>query len=339
MSHLSIDLVICTYNNAMYLDRVLTAIAAQRVSHEVQWRVLVVDNNCTDDTQAVVERHIQSGKIPLQIVLEPKQGLTHARLCGVNNTSGDWIAFVDDDCLLDETWVEQAADFARSHPACGGFGGKVILHWETPPPTFVLKFGYSFAEQNHGDAPNPVSCLVGAGLIMRRLALEETGWIDKQFMTDRVGKKLVSGGDVELALRLAAQYPLWYTPRCKLLHLIPARRTSLNYLIKMNYGLGTSQIFGDSMLYPKSYPRWFWISIKRTIRPSVDVLITGLKVIAQKRSIQEVLISLSFVVGRWVGIGQMVGMDQATRQTLLGCAATKPQPHLSSDKTLESWAR
>src|SRR5689334_3328779 len=99
--HPSIDLIICTYNNSVLLDRTLGAIANLHVRSDVTWKVLVVDNNCTDDTQAVVGEHIRSGKIPhLAIVSEPRQGLTQARRRGVQHTAGDWIAFVDDDCLL-----------------------------------------------------------------------------------------------------------------------------------------------------------------------------------------------------------------------------------------------
>jgi glycosyltransferase involved in cell wall biosynthesis len=317
----SIDLVICTYNNAVLLDRVLTAIAKQQISPHIKWKVLVVDNNCTDETVAVVEKHIKSKRIPeLCRVLEPKQGLTYARLCGVQNTTGDWIAFVDDDCLLQEDWIEQAAKFASEHPRCGAFGGKVILDWETPPPAFVLPFGYSFAAQEHGINPKPVSCLVGAGLIVRRSALLGTGWINKQFMSDRVGKKLISGGDVELALRLACMYELWYTPDCKLMHIIPARRTSRKYLMKINYGLGISQIYGDSMCWSGSYPAWFFVSIFDSVRPSIEVLIDTLKVLLRRHSASEVAITLSFVLGRWAGIWRMFWMNVEERQALLGCA-------------------
>src|SRR5690349_20421940 len=106
---LSIDIVICTYNNAAMLDRALTALANQQVSSPVNWRVLVVNNNCTDCTVSVVEKHIRSGRISgLHMVMEPQQGLNFARACGVQNTSGRWIAFVDDDCLLKPDWIEQA---------------------------------------------------------------------------------------------------------------------------------------------------------------------------------------------------------------------------------------
>jgi glycosyltransferase involved in cell wall biosynthesis len=320
-NQVSIDLVICTYNNATQLDRVLAALAKQQVSPQVNWSVVVVDNNCTDNTVAVVQRYIQSGQIPnLRIVSEPKQGLTYARLCGVQNTTGDWIAYVDDDCLLQEDWVEQAAKFALAHPDCGGFGGQVILDWETPPPAFVLKYGYSFAEQNHGTVAKQVSCLVGAGIVIRRSALLDIGWMNQQFMTDRVGKKLISGGDVELALRLASKHVLWYNPDCKLMHLIPSRRTSAKYLINMNYGLGTSQLYGDSMLWSGSYIAWIFVSSFKTIRYSYDVVINTLKFLAGRRVAPEVAINLSFVLGRWVGISRMLAMNFKDRQALLGCA-------------------
>lgn len=323
MSNSFIDLVICTYNNAALLDRTLTAIANQQVSSDIHWQTLVVNNNCTDETSSVVERHIRSGKIPgLRMVSEPMQGLTPARLCGVTQSTAEWIAFVDDDCLLNDRWVEAAVQFARTHPDCGGFGGKVILEWETPPPAFVRKFGYSFAEQNHGNVAKQVPCLVGAGLVVRRSTLAESGWIDRQFMSDRVGKKLISGGDVELALRLAAQNVLWYTPTCELLHFIPARRTSLQYLIKMNYGLGTSQLFGDSMLWSGSYLAWVFVSIWRTLPGSKTALINGLKALVKRRSAREAAINLSFVLGRWVGIGRMMVMDSGERRGLLGCATS-----------------
>lgn len=320
-NNVSIDLVICTYNNAALLDRVLAALAKQQVSPQVIWTVVVVDNNCTDNTVAVVQRYIQARQIPnLRIVSEPKQGLTYARLCGVQNTTGDWIAYVDDDCLLQEDWVEQAAKFALAHPDCGGFGGQVILDWETSPPAFVLKYGYSFAEQNHGTVPKQVSCLVGAGIVIRRFALLESGWMNQQFMTDRVGKKLISGGDVELALRLASKHVLWYNPDCKLMHIIPSRRTSTKYLINMNYGLGTSQLYGDSMLWSGSFIAWFFVSIFQTMRSSFEVVINTLKFLAGRRLAPEVAINMSFVLGRWVGIGRMLVMNFQDRQALIGCA-------------------
>jgi glycosyltransferase involved in cell wall biosynthesis len=240
--------------------------------------------------------------------------------CGVQNTTGDWIAYVDDDCLLQEDWVEQAAQFALAHPDCGGFGGKVILDWENATSSVCVEVWILIAEQNHGTGPKQVSCLVGAGIVMRRSALLNIGWMNQQFMSDRVGKKLISGGDVELALRLASKHVLWYTPNCKLMHIIPAKRTSIKYLININYGLGISQLYGDSMVWSGSYIAWFFSSILKTIRYSFELIFNILKVVLGRRVAPELAISSSFVLGRWVGIGRMLLMNFQDRQALLGCA-------------------
>ena len=88
----SIDVVICTYNNAALLDATLAAIARQCVPVDVDWQVLVVNNNCTDETQQVVEKHVRSHRLPLRAVIETSQGLTPARVRGVRETSREWIA-------------------------------------------------------------------------------------------------------------------------------------------------------------------------------------------------------------------------------------------------------
>lgn len=320
MKTLSIDVVICTYNNAVLLDRVLDALAQQQVAPHVHWQALVVNNNCTDATAAVVEKHVQSGRLPLQTVLEPVQGLTPARLCGVQNTIGDWIAFVDDDCLLAPDWVEQAAKFAAAHPDCGAFGGMVVLDWETPPPEFVLSYGYSFAQQEHGLEPKRMACLVGAGLVIRRAALSDSGWVDKQLLADRVGKKLISGGDVEIALRIAAKYEIWYNPDCQLKHIIPARRISLEYLKKINLGLGSSKLFGDSMLWQHSYASWFLYSTGYGLREAISLLRQALKTIVKRRATDEVAIAYCFWQGWWIGIWRLSQMKASERQALMGCA-------------------
>ena len=209
---ISIDLVICTYNNAALLDATLDAVSRQRVPEGVEWQVLVVDNNCADGTRQVLERHLSAGRIPLRAVVEPRQGLTHARVRGVRNTSGEWVAFVDDDCLLAEDWVEQAARFTREHAGCGAFGGQVVPQWEAPPPPYVLRRRYAYACKYHGETPHRRPWLAGAGLVVRREALTGCGWLDRQYLEDRTGHSLVSGGDVEIALRVGSRYEALVQP-------------------------------------------------------------------------------------------------------------------------------
>lgn len=240
-SPFDLDVIVCTWNNAALLDRTLRSLEAQHPVPDCDWGVLVVDNNCTDDTPAVVASAVARGRVPLRCVRESAQGLTPARQCGVGSTRRPWLAFVDDDCLLDPEWVARTVAFARAHPECGAFGGRITLSWEAPPPAYALRFPYAFAGKNHGDTPHRRTWLPGLGMTVRRAALVQTGWVEHPLLPDRIGPDLVSGGDMEIGLRLSAIAEVWYAPDCRITHLIPPRRTTRAYLARMLAGLGASR--------------------------------------------------------------------------------------------------
>ena len=290
---LTLDVVVCTYNNATLLD----------------------------ETPAVVERQAGRSPVPVSIVSEPEQGLTPARLRGVASTTGDWIAFVDDDCILERDWIERAAEFAAAHPEAGGFGGRVVLDWEQPPREYVTRYGWAFAEQDHGPEPTRVTSLAGAGFVFRRAALEESGWLQRHFLADRVGEKLVSGGDVEMALRVGARNPLWYSPTLRLRHRIPAGRTTLGYVLAVTRGLGTSKLLGDSMLWPGSYRRWVLTSLRASGEWAGAAVRFGSRALLRRGGGKDALVQLSFLRGYLAGIWRLARMDRDERRALLGIAA------------------
>ena len=297
-----LDVVICTYDNAAWLERVFERLAAQ-VAAPDGWRVLVVDNNSSDDTAAVVERHRASGRIPgLRRILETQQGLTPARLRGVRETDAPWLAFVDDDCLLDAGWIAGALAFARAHPDAAGFGGRVEPTYLEAPPEVLDSRGWAFAEQIAGEEVAPLDCLVGAGMVVNRAALLASGWVDQPYFDDRIGRRLVSGGDVELALRLAGTgRPLWYVPECRIEHVIPPNRTEQRYLVRLCRGLGVSTSMSHALLWrggARQWPR----AIARDLRGSLrDAARSVLRAARRRTSWADCSLVLAYESGRWLG--------------------------------------
>lgn len=320
-SRVSIDLVVCTYNNAALLDATLDAVARQRVSEGVDWRVLVVNNNCTDETPEVLERHARSRRLPLRTVVETKQGLTPARVRGVRETAGEWVAFVDDDCLLEEDWVEQAARFATGRAGCGAFGGQIIPRWEAAPPAYVLRRRYAYACKYHGETPHRRPWLAGAGLVVRREALAGCGWLDRQYLEDRTGGRLVSGGDMEIALRVGAKYELWYNPACRLRHVIPARRMSRAYVRRVTRGLGASRHHAEALKWGGSYAGWLLYSAafglglgaRGAVELARDAFESGF----------DLPLAFGPAAGWCAAMWEMLRMDAGVRRGLLGCAAAR----------------
>jgi GT2 family glycosyltransferase len=318
----ALEVVICTYNNAAMLESVLSTLACQKPVERARWTCLVVDNNCTDDTPNAIARHVLAGSIPeLRSVREPKQGLTSARLCGVRNTTAQWIAFVDDDCFLQSDWIVQAIAFAESHSWVGAFGGMVVLDWQAEPPRYVRAYGYCFAEQNHGNFQCQVTFLAGAGLVVNRSALSACGWIDVPLLADRIGKKLVSGGDVEITLRIAGiGRELWYVPQCVLNHRIPARRFSPRYLVNINRNLGMSQALADALVSAESISRWLFESLCKVAKQTLGLARVTFDVARKRKALVEILIQASFRLGQIQGIWQVLTTSPSRRRELFGRA-------------------
>ena len=76
-----LDILICTYNRADGLDRTLGALHGMDDVAHCEWDVTVVNNNCTDHTEHVVQSWADKGLL-VSSVAEPTQGLTPARQRG-----------------------------------------------------------------------------------------------------------------------------------------------------------------------------------------------------------------------------------------------------------------
>jgi glycosyltransferase involved in cell wall biosynthesis len=285
----AIVVAICTYNNAALLARTLHTLELQLVDRDLDWSVLVVDNNSSDETPRLVENVLSRGKIPrFSYVREEQQGLAHARRRALRETEAPLIAFVDDDCLLDADWVQQALSFYRTHPGAGAVGGRVRLHWEVTPSWLVRYYAPAYAQQDYGGSsrqlPNTgFTYLVGAGLVLRRSAIEASGWLDHMYLTDRKGQSLATGGDVEMVLRVrAAGYQLWYYPEMCIEHVIPKERISTDYIFRLMHSVGRADPIVESLakntaeiLFAKKFIR-FRVSLIKVLKAATKMTVSDL---------------------------------------------------------------
>jgi hypothetical protein len=239
----------------------------------------------------------------------------------VRVSTAPWIAFVDDDCILQSDWIATAVAFAESEPHVGAFGGRVVLDFTAEPPPYARAYSYSFAAQDRGDSRQRAGFLVGAGLVVRRSALSACGWTDAPLLADRVGKRLVSGGDVEIVLRVAsAGHQLWYLPECRLLHRIPARRTTLAYLTAINRGLGASQALADAMVWPGSSAAWLGASSWKLVKDVGALGALARSMGSSNATSADLRIQANFRLGQLLGICRIARMSSERRRQLIGIA-------------------
>ena len=193
----AVSVVISTYNRCAQLPRALDALCAQR--GDVDYEIIVVDNNSTDRTREVIESKL-NGCPRLRYLFEPKQGLPHARNAGTLAARGSIIAFTDDDVEVGPEWVATIRDIFDEHPDVDMIGGRVRPNWPASVPSWVTpKQLGPFALGERGDAPvrvsaeNAAPCLVGANFAFRREVFDRVGLFDPEYTKSQ---------DREIQLRL-----------------------------------------------------------------------------------------------------------------------------------------
>ena len=179
-----------------------------------RWDVIVVDNNSTDDTRDVVERHIpHASRCRLQYLFEARQGRSSALNTGIAAATGTVLAFTDDDVRVVDGWLDAAcAPIAgRAIRRIAYSGGPVRPIWGADPPEWLdLDRGDlwgTIAIQNHGSEPfvyeEGRKVPLGANMAVRRDVFATIGGFRPDL--GRTGGTLVLGQEVpELLLRARA---------------------------------------------------------------------------------------------------------------------------------------
>jgi glycosyltransferase involved in cell wall biosynthesis len=118
VNRLSLSVVIATRNRAESLRDTLSSLTEQSRQPD---EVVVIDNASEDFTKKVV---ISFGnQLKIKYIYEPIRGIPYARNAGVRNSSGDIIAFIDDDCIADKDWLKNLEIPFIKDPNIGVVGG------------------------------------------------------------------------------------------------------------------------------------------------------------------------------------------------------------------------
>src|SRR5437763_3198225 len=118
----SFSIIIPTRNRATILARLLESLTQLRFD---SWGAIVVDDGSTDDTAQVVDGFRERG-LPVAYYYQPWQKMGAARNLGLAHATGEIIAFTDDDCIVDPSWLQALAAAFDAHPEALGVQGKTL---------------------------------------------------------------------------------------------------------------------------------------------------------------------------------------------------------------------
>ncbi|GGY14073.1 glycosyltransferase [Massilia dura] len=107
-----ISVIVTTYNRPDALTAVIEACFAQDDPH---FEIIIADDGSTDNTRDCVEALRARSPVPLRHVWQPDEGFRAARVrnLGTLAASGDYIVFLDGDCIPARNFVSQHRKLAR----------------------------------------------------------------------------------------------------------------------------------------------------------------------------------------------------------------------------------
>src|SRR4051794_2609148 len=165
------SVVIPTRERAGYLAVALDSVLPQ--ARDAGAEVLVV----LDGPDAAGEAVARERGVPV-VAHDAPRGLNAARNTGIAHTTGELVAFVDDDVEVRPGWLAALLGAAREHAGADVFTGPVFARFEDHPFRTCGREGPPITFLDLGAVDTDAPHAWGANLAVRRMAFERVGLFD-----------------------------------------------------------------------------------------------------------------------------------------------------------------
>lgn len=178
-----VSIIIITCNRPFLLKNCIERVLAQPYSNK---EIIVVDSSSDDESESVVAQYSQVRSVRLR---GQHNNMPQARNCGIAVSSGEIVAFIDDDSMVQADWLGSLVSVYHDETV-GAAGGRVIGmpepycdQVEGPPRLFVEPSGRVIAKDAGlvSVIQVEVDHLIGCNMSFRRKALEQVGGFDPNY--------------------------------------------------------------------------------------------------------------------------------------------------------------
>jgi len=218
------------------------AATVERLLSAQEWPQRIVI--CVDRNEELHER-IKSAWPQVTAVLNTRgRGVSGNRNTGAEYAETPFIAFLDDDVKIHDSWLSQLLR-PFDDPTVVGTGGGVIADWEAGRPSwFPEEFDWVVGASYRGmpTVQDRVRNVWGENMAVRAEVFNAVGGFRSDF--GKVGKRN-SPEDTDLCIRMGANSPdaKWmYTPTALVEHHVPAARSTFRYFLRRTYLEGRGKI-------------------------------------------------------------------------------------------------
>jgi glycosyltransferase involved in cell wall biosynthesis len=249
---LKVSVIICCYSMDRLQD-VHEAVASVLSQTRRPGEIIVSVDHTLEVFQQLKKDLPSSVKV---ILNEGVRGLSETRNVGIRASSGDIIAFIDDDTVAEGNWLEMLSG-QYDGPRVIAVGGRALPIWEGSkrPAWFPEELDWVVGCTYKGllSRGNEVRNMPGCNMSFRREAFEKAGLFNVK--VGRIGKVQGMGEDTEICIRIKHALPdnlILIEPNAIVYHKVPSWRVTWKYLISRSYNEGLYKIVVRNLAFERS---------------------------------------------------------------------------------------
>jgi succinoglycan biosynthesis protein ExoM len=222
------NVVICipTFRRPVQLRLLLGSLCGLAMQDaEVNIEVLIVDNDVNESARSLCEAAVLPW--PLRYFVESRRGIAQVRNAAVTHSAGgDWVAFVDDDEMVEPQWLDCLLHAQRMFQA-DIVAGPVVPEYRAGVPKWFIQSGilvrHRYATGSRPKTPGTGNVLISTE-VFRRI-----GSFDERF-------GLTGGEDSEFFMRaIQAGFKIVWSDEAVAHESIGPGRAGLGYLLRREY--------------------------------------------------------------------------------------------------------
>lgn len=244
----SSELAVSVCVPATRADTVGATVEAVRAQTWTDWEMIVLGQGAREPLEAAVER-AAAGDARIRFVHLQTRGLSRARNAALEHVTGHVVAFTDDDCEPNRTWLATIMQAFQQDSQLGVVGGAVLApaskgRFATCPTISPKEAVYDPA----GSWRRPPAGWdwMGANFAIRRDVASRLGRFDECL---GAGADFPAGEDTDYKLRLeSAGVRMLATPRAAVVHTYGVRRGWAMLRSQRNYATGNGGTAGKLTL-------------------------------------------------------------------------------------------
>jgi GT2 family glycosyltransferase len=210
-----VSIVVVNYNGRKYLEPLFNSLLSMDRDN-VRLEIIMVDNLSADDSVSFVK-----GMFPeVRIVENDVNNFARALNLGIEHAGGDYIAFLNNDAVVDRKWLEGLLAVMARDEKIGAVQSKILfadrktinsVGVEEEEHFYFKDIGFN--ERDHGqyEMAREMAYYTGGSVLLRRACIDCVGRVDEDF--------ILFFEDVDYGIRCKkAGWKIFYAPESVVYH-------------------------------------------------------------------------------------------------------------------------